>query len=371
MDETDWFGEFQVEQFGGIDDDDDDDDIEQVQKVQKVEKQKDATENCWTSGKDVIHKRGLNLDMSRVIEILYEACDPEKVSWVNDFVQYLVLHTYGKRNIRKDAVSETMLSEAQKEVYNRIRGEMKNPLRRQRILSFINAKDITKRLINYFVVHYSLMEREISYYLDKTTYPYKVVGDFNSPDQPDILARKEKGENIVWINLHQEYKNSKNKNGRRNQHAPYRRSISVQGADGNEYSLCELNFYLWLDDIGGFEIFYLFEVDIREKKSLYDEKKRIQETMVVPGKKKKKKIVLRNTDGRNYKTHVIHQITKAPYSVWQSHNGELTDYLEYLEHIQTRQERKFLDPEPSNKRYKVDPTVKKPRRKTPQLDLIN
>jgi len=310
-------------------------------------------------GKDVVHKRGMNLHLTKFISVLFEASDTAQYSIINNFIQYFILFAYGKRNIRKDAVDESKLNMSQKEVYNRIREEMKNPIRRQRILNFINQKDITKRLINYFVVHYSLMEREMSYYLDKTSYPFKVIGELNNPQQLEILKRKENGENIVWINFHQEYKNSKNKKGRRNRHAPYRRSISVQGADGNEYSLCELNFYLWLDEIGGFELFYMFESDIRDKKAKYDEDKRIQENQIVVGKKKKRKIVLRNTDGRNYKTHLVQCKTAAPFSIIPA-TCTFSDYVASLQNKrQEKGELQPLDPPKSNTKVKFsDPKTK-------------
>ncbi len=266
-------------------------------------------------GKNVVHKRGLNLDMTKLLQIMAQACPPEKRPVMEIFMQYFILNTYGKRNIRKDAVNVSKLTSEQREVYDRIRQELENPIRRERVFSFIQQKDITKRLINYFVVHYSLVDRELSYYLNKTSYPYKIVGDINKPQQPEILARKEQGENIVWVNFHQAYKDSKNQKGRRNRHAPYRRSTSVQGEDGQEYSLCELNFYLWLDDVGGFELFYLFEQDVRAKKSKYDEQKRLQESHIQTGKKKKRKIILRETDGRNYKTHVTKCPSFAPFTL--------------------------------------------------------
>jgi hypothetical protein len=308
-------------------------------------------------GRELIHKRGLPLDLTLIATSLQQACKAGKQEFIQTFMCYFILHTYGRRNIRKDAVTENNLTQSQREVYARIRSELQNPVRRDRILSFINEKVITKRLINYFVVHYSLIVREISYYLDRSQYPYRIVGDFNNPQQQEILERISQGENIVWINFHQEYKNSKNKKGRRNRHAPYRRSVSVHGADGNEYSICELNFYLWLDDVGGFDLFYLFEADIREKKAKYDEEKRSKEhkVTVIEGssKRKKRKIVLKHTDGRNYKTHLISFPTKAPFTLthggddfsslipdnWPSLQGDLAP-------------RNVLDPPHSNKRVK-------------------
>lgn len=335
-----------------------------------------------SNGRDVIHKRGLPLDLTRLVNVIYWATDESKRSRAEQFIQYLILFTYGKRNIRKDAVEVSKLSATQKQVYFRIRKELQNPVRKKRVLSFINQKDITKRLINYFVVHYSLVEKEISYYLDRRSYPYRIIGKFNEPNQPDILQLLEQGENIVWINFHQEYKNSKNKKGRRNLHAPYRRSISVQGDDGKEYSLCELNFYLWLDDVGGFEIFYLFEHDIRDKKAKYDEQKRIQENQPTYGKRKKRKVVLRNTDGRNYKSHLVQYTKPAPFSVMEG-SCSYFDYVARLksaqQEAQEEQQINFLDKNapapPSTKRlsYLGDPkqktvsTGKRNKRKTPEM----
>ena len=141
-------------------------------------------------------------------------------------------------------------------------------------MGFINHKDITKRLINYFVVHYILVQHKTCYYLDKRVYPFRIIGEFNEHNNPEALELTAQGANVVWINLHQEYKTSKNKKGRRNMHAPYARSASVDGGDLQNYALCELNFYIWLDDMGGFEAFYKLETDVRDKKARYDEDKR-------------------------------------------------------------------------------------------------
>jgi hypothetical protein len=267
------------------------------------------------NGKDLIHKTGMKTYVDKLLQVVRKVSLPCNKKKVNMFSEYMILYIHGKRNMKKEPVNVSKLNSSEKEVYKRIRKELTNPERRERIFKFINQRDITKRLINYFVVHYILIQNEISYYLDKRTYPYKILGDFNNPHNSDILRLKEKGANIIWINLHQEYKTSKNKKGRRNLHAPYARSISVKGEDACEYSLCELNFYIWLDDMGGFDAFYHVERDVRDKKTQYDEEKRINDnTNENYGKRKKRKIVLKNTDGRNYKTYVVKYEKPAPYS---------------------------------------------------------
>lgn len=261
-----------------------------------------------------LHRKGKDIDLSYTASWLYECVLPEKRASAEVFLKYLIVFMHGKRNIRKRPLHESLLSTSQRGVYHRIMDELKDPVRRERIFGFINSQEITGRLINYFVVYYALVEREMSYYLDRTRYPHRVIGEMtNNPDQPEILKRISQGENIVWLNLHQEYKNSKNKKGRRNRHAPFRRSLTVLGRDGEEYSLCELNFYLWLDEIGGFDLFYLFEEDIRQKKAQYDEEKRKLDRS--RQKKRKRKVVLKKTDGKNYKSHILRCVTRVPFSI--------------------------------------------------------
>lgn len=271
-------------------------------------------------GRIIIHKRGLPLDLSLVFQTMNIILEDTCFKKLEQFSKYMVMFTYGKRNIRKDAVDVEKLTPAQREVYLHIRRELdQNDVRKKRVYSFINQKDITKRLINYFAVHYSLVENAIWYYLDRRTYPYKILGKLGDPNQPEILRLIEQGANIKWLNFHQEYKNSKNRQGNRSRHAPYRRSETVYGEDGEEYSLTELNFYLWLDDVGGFELFYKLEKDIRKRKAKYDEEKRLQEAKPVFGKRKKKqKIMLRDTDGQNYKAFMVQYKKKPPFSVMHS-----------------------------------------------------
>lgn len=268
------------------------------------------------SKSDRVYKHGLPLDISPVVGIVFSCTDSTQHEKARALLQAFILLAYGQRNLRKQAVDESKLTSEQLEVYQSIREEMAKPERRKRILEFIDKKEITRRLINYFVVHYALVSKELSYYLDRRTYPYKIIGELNNPNQPEIVKLIDAGENIVWLNFHQQYKNSKHRNGRRNRHAPYRRSTSVHGSDGAEYSLCELNFYLWLDDVGGFDLFYRFENEIRDQKAedARIKRQRDEEHNTAAGKKKKEKIVLRKTDGKNYKTYAIECNRPAAFS---------------------------------------------------------
>lgn len=255
--------------------------------------------------KDKIHRHGsaLNTLTPMIVGIINFLCGD--APGTRTMLLHFVMLMYGQRVLKKKPVTSDQLTPEQRWIYDHIMQQLKNPERRKRVFDFINNdKKITRRLINYFVVHYAL-HHEMSYYLDKRTYPYRILGAMNQPNQPEITALIAQGENIVYINFYQEYKNSKHRNGRRNMHAPYRRLTSVQGEDGEEYSLCELNFYLWLDEVGGFELFYMFEHDIRASKSEDARQKRQRDEAVDrTGKRRKQKVILQKTDGQNYKAYV-------------------------------------------------------------------
>ena len=262
---------------------------------------------------DMIYKgagQGLLPTLLGIIQCISSAENP---GGTQAFLEYLLLFTQGKRNMRKDAVGVSNLDTRERTIYERILRDLAQYNRKERVLHFINHKDITKRLINYFVVHYILVQHKTAYYLDKRTYPFTIIGQFNDPANPEALALIEQGANVVWINLHQEYKTSKNKKNRRNMHAPYARSASVEG-ELRHYALCELNFYIWLDDMGGFEAFFRLESDVRDKKARYDEDKRTLEQNSIGKKRKKKKIVLKDTDGQNYKTFIVKCAKPPPFS---------------------------------------------------------
>jgi hypothetical protein len=280
-------------------------------------------------GKDLVHKRGMKQGIETLVDVVCVVGKGHR-SKVSSLIEFVVLLVYGKRNMKKEPVNMSKLTSLEKSVYLRICKELSNPVRRERIFKFIQHKDITKRLINYFVVHYILVQKEISYYLDKRTYPYTIIGEFNQPNQRAILELISKGFNVVWVNLHQEYKTSKNKKGRRNLHAPYARSVSVKENLINGLSLCELNFYIWLDDVGGFDAFYAFENDTRERKSQYDEEKRTQDGQERDGNRKKRKIVLKNTDGKNYKTFVVNYERPSPFSSLKSKSTKMSTSAEIL-----------------------------------------
>jgi len=197
------------------------------------------------------------------------------------------INIIGRRNLKKTLVRLEDLSEDDQHAYRRIERVLnEQPLRLKRVRDFMDDASVTRRLINYFVVHYSYAEREVSYYLDKTVYPYRIVGEIGEKEPPEAIRRIQNGEHIVHINLHREYKSCKPRDGHRNRHAPYRRSNEVQGPNGIIIELCEMNFYTWLDEVGGIEAFWKLEEDVRQKKVAYDRHHRKAGKATVSGRKR-------------------------------------------------------------------------------------
>jgi len=237
------------------------------------------------------------------------------------FLQMFTLSIYGKRMIKKKCISEQHLNGIEREIYYRIDHELQNPLKKKRIFDFINQDIASKRLISYFVVSY-VIQYPVCYYLDKTSYPYTRIGVYNQRNQPDILQRiisdgqeRNSGqENIVWINVCQEYRNGLKRNGRRNKSAPYQRGSIVERNDELHYALYQLNFFIWFDEISGQDVFYDFLEDIKQKKELHEKKKREQnkEAKEKGFKLKKQKIKLQDTNGENYVSFVGRAILNKP-----------------------------------------------------------
>jgi hypothetical protein len=220
------------------------------------------------------HKRGLSNHCCELLAILQYLMSDQPIL-CHQVIMHIIVFIEGKRNILKTAVTYNMLTQRERTVYDEIRNQLNQTTRRKRVEQFMNNPKITRRLINYFVIHYITEETHVAYYLDRRTYPHKFIGEFNQPYNTNILELIEKGANIIWVDLYHEYKTSKCKKGSRDLYSPYARSLSVIGHDNYKvYSLCELNFYIWLDDIGGFEAFKTFESDVRTKKFKHDEKRR-------------------------------------------------------------------------------------------------
>lgn len=257
----------------------------------------------------VIPIRPPALRLTSFLDLWFALLPPESLEVWRYWAEFLTWTLYGRRNLTRELKAEAELTPMEVRVYQYIRTELQRyPGRLARIRQFTSRPDVTARLVNYFVVTYLVTERPLSYYLDRSRLPYRQVGQWNVRDQPELMTQP----HVVWINLHQAYRNSKREFPFRNMHSPYKRGTVVRGPDGEEYALCEINFYLWMDDVGGFDAFDHCLPDIVAKKARYNEERRLADTHrannTIIGRRRKPKMVLRRTNGDNYKC----QLAQAP-----------------------------------------------------------
>jgi hypothetical protein len=302
----------------------------------------------------IYHKLPKQIDIIPFFKFFYNIIPFEKVFKVKSFLEYFTLQIFGKRNIKKSAIDVSQLNPDEKEIYDFIvKSFNNNPQQKQRITHLISSKHLTKRTISYFLVHYCSLEKEMSYYLDKRTYPYKIIGDISNPNQPFILTMIQNGEPIYWINLYKEYRNTKGRFGRKGM-SPYARDAPLYFDHEQKFSLGELKFYIWFDNIGGFELLNKFLEDVKKKKAMFDQlkckniikskrgRKRknfindieiknlnssvhskviddkiehifpTEDKKPLLTKKTKRNIVLRNRDGKNYKSFFLNYVKPLP-----------------------------------------------------------
>jgi hypothetical protein len=213
--------------------------------------------------------------------IVLDICKYIEASRRDYFLCYFVMQLLGQRRLMKHSVHPVDLSSSEYAVYKYTQQAFEVPGRADRIISFLSGDRRTKRMINYFAVHY-ISTTKMSYYLDRTSYPYHITGGMNTYDDPVVLAKIANGVNITWIDLNREYRLSKQRFGRHRMHAPYARSVTVDRGDSLKgFSLCELNFYVWMDEVGGMEAFEYHETQIRINKKLFDSARRRQNVSTI------------------------------------------------------------------------------------------
>ncbi len=221
----------------------------------------------------IVLSRGMVLDPGPMIGSLFRVVPAHKYDKLRHYLRFLTLNLYGLRNVRKVPVPVSQLGVGEQAVYKSIKKKLRaNPKLVAKIDAFRSVPGRSARLINFFVVTFSARV-PVEYWQDRRKWPYKIISRVR--DDAKVLALKEQGANVVWVNLFQEYKNGKLYDGRRNCSAPFRRNKLVQDGPGPEdvLSLCELNFFLWFEDISGMEIFEIYEKKIKAKKAEADHRR--------------------------------------------------------------------------------------------------
>lgn len=246
--------------------------------------------------------------MRHVVYILNDTPAPA----LDAVLSYFILQNRGRRFMQKNTVNVNQLSESEQRVFAHIQSQLRNPERKRRVTEFLNDRKITRRLINFFVVHYTKFH-PVAYYLDKRQYPYTIVKPMNQPALPQVLELIGQGAPIRWINLYAEYMSCKKLDLYRNCHAAYGRSNAVKDdVNTATYTLCEMNFFLWLDSVGGIDAFRELEPEIRAAKQAYEEESHAREREQVVGVKRKRcKTLLKDTHGQNFPTFALRYVDRS------------------------------------------------------------
>ena len=193
--------------------------------------------------------------------------DREAVVLVQKWVLLMVL---GKRRVNKVPIPITCINSKEEKIWKYIEHEFALEARKERVLSFMMDRKVSKRLISYFVVHFVKIN-PTCYYLDTSQYPYKICSNIAD----SIYKLETTVPQAIFINVHREYQACLNAKGPLKCNAPYYRMNTVVNERSEQYSLSAVPFYLWLDRIGGIEAFELLKDKVKPAKALHEARRRI------------------------------------------------------------------------------------------------
>lgn len=180
-----------------------------------------------------------------------------------DIVKHLIVHilvtAYGKTYLQKSPISQASMTRIERHVFQYITKYLSNAEAKERVLAMMSNIKISKRLINYFVVHYSAHE-SVYYYINAQD--KSIVGEVNCTQTPKTEHT------LIHINLYAEYKLAKQNRGCNNLHSPYARSVTVHPL--SDYTLSEYNFWIWIDSVGAYHAFCQLEERVRAAKYKFD-----------------------------------------------------------------------------------------------------
>ena len=210
-------------------------------------------------------------DLLHLQRQLIRLCRDSKSNRLSKVVKCVILQAGTRRRIRKNHVVASELDALTLSVYNRVRKEYAKSHVRKRLDDIMKNTKFSKRLINYFVINFPITVSPVCYFVDKTTYPTRLIGDINSSNQLDITQQIPTNDNIQYVNMYLAYKKHKSLN--RHLHVPYGRSPYVSElcyADVTHKTISEINFFLWFDDIAGFEALKRMMIVVKRCKFGFD-----------------------------------------------------------------------------------------------------
>jgi len=223
----------------------------------EIEEEREPVAPCIYTYHHGLNDRKDPIDVCPFLEDLCEAMYQfkdfrEKVVYA---LPHVYMYIFGKRNVQKTQVSLVQLSSYDTETYNKIKMVWSNPVAYAYVGACMEDQRFSRRLVNFFVVHYSLHVRRVRYKWLSREYPLRIE-----------LCDENGGYDV---DLHDEYVNSK-----WNQKSPYRRSTIVHDEEFGDMELCESSFYTWFATCGGFEALVLLQDDVRAQKFVADNKAR-------------------------------------------------------------------------------------------------
>ena len=195
----------------------------------------------------VYHSLCDQTDFSHVVDQIWKGCGQDNVKtrlFLNKFVRI-----HYRRKLKKTQLLLKHASPNEKQALHFIRQKLSVPARIIMIDDWIQTYPKKGRLVNYFMKHY-IHQVPIGYYLNRASYPYVKVGEYNNINQSF-----KNDENCVWIDLQQEYNRNKinpDFQGKLNLHG--RGSVIYDKTLERSINIPKYNLYIWLSDIDGFTI---------------------------------------------------------------------------------------------------------------------
>lgn len=160
-----------------------------------------------------------------------------------------------KTKVNNETVQIEKLPDRVKGAYERVQQAIAaNPQLGTRLLRYENLKTmgLSQRDVNFFITHYA-REKSLSYYIDITEYPHKLVGKVNDPNDVEAKALIAQGRNVKFIHVYSSYHHVTGWNG--GSFRPHRSGVRIRDASGKIWVMSWCNFYIWFDAICGYEAY--------------------------------------------------------------------------------------------------------------------
>lgn len=223
-------------------------------------KTKSKRYNCKTAHNHDIWMKSIHFYLCKVLPVI-----PKR------YQKLYVFQVYGKRNCDKRVSNLSSIDPRYKFVYNQIAFQLKqHPEKIQHIKSYetSNAENkISGRTIYDFIIKYC-QSKNIYYYVNKSNYPYQIVGNriysmHNEIDHDVEQVMQQHG--YERIHLHHSYQRKQQSHRAMTSFAPFKRSHNVFcPIIQDNMSICWWYFFMWFDNVAGMKALQLLITDVRK-----------------------------------------------------------------------------------------------------------